>query len=310
MKKLICLVMAAACLLAGCAAKQEQKEPEAPAEMQSLSEMVQAQQTQEQPAEQPAEEPEIPEEEGIPDETEAAGMPDEITDSEPAEEDDEAEEIPDASAEEEETDISLNSEADILQSADEPELPQMNSFENAGNGFVMPSFMKPYLEDNADNREEKAGTASSGNSIPLPSIDMSVLAGLESGGRHRFDEETETERSERVRVKPVKFVEPEELAEEPDDDPDFDEDDSPVFESRRTVRKTRKTSKERTAGKDRGTSKNKRKDEQGEKSRPSVKGSEKRKGGFFGKVGKALSRMLLIEAEEEDESYDDEDDEF
>jgi len=265
---------------------------------------------QEEPAFEDAEEPEIPEEEGIPDETEAAGMPDEITDSEPAEEDDEAEEIPDASAEEEETDISLNSEADILQSADEPELPQMNSFENAGNGFVMPSFMKPYLEDNADNREEKAGTASSGNSIPLPSIDMSVLAGLESGGRHRFDEETETERSERVRVKPVKFVEPEELAEEPDDDPDFDEDDSPVFESRRTVRKTRKTSKERTAGKDRGTSKNKRKDEQGEKSRPSVKGSEKRKGGFFGKVGKALSRMLLIEAEEEDESYDDEDDEF
>jgi len=67
MKKLICLVMAAACLLAGCAAKQEQKEPEAPAEMQSLSEMVQAQQTQEQPAEQPAEEPEIPE--AVPEET-------------------------------------------------------------------------------------------------------------------------------------------------------------------------------------------------------------------------------------------------
>ena len=256
-----------------------------------------------------AEEKDIPEETELPDEIVEAEMPDEITDQVLADEDDE-EEIAENLTAGEEPDLLSEPQGESLQPADSPVLPQSSSFENAGNGFVMPSFMKPYLDDNADNREEKAGTVSQGNSIPLPAIDMSVLAGLESGGRHRFDEETEDEKNDRVRVKPVKFVEPEEVVGEPDDDPDFDEDDSPVFESRKTVRKSRKPAKERTAGKGRGTSKSKRKAGKEEKDRPSAKGSEKKKGGLFGKVGKALSRMLLIEAGEEDESYDDEDDEF
>ena len=57
MKKLICLIMAAVCLLAGCAVKQEEQMPAETTEMQSLSDLVHAQQMQERPVEQPAEQP-------------------------------------------------------------------------------------------------------------------------------------------------------------------------------------------------------------------------------------------------------------
>ncbi len=164
---------------------------------------------------------------------------------------------------------------------------------SSGAPFRMPSFMKPYI-GNQDDEEEFIGT--DGRSMPLPEIDMSVLKGLEPGGRHRFDE-TDGER-ETKRKAPVTFVEPEET--ETDLEEEYDEDDSPVLESARPGKtesgrgrkEPRRGKKARRGGKNRAAAGA----ESAEPGKRKIQGeAEKRRSGVFGKIGKAISRMLLID---------------
>ncbi len=170
--------------------------------------------------------------------------------------------------------------------------------------FTMPSFMKPYLGNASEDTDEPLIRRAS---APLPAIDMSVIAGIESGGKHRFDDDTDR-MTEPVRKNPVKFIEPEEDIDDLEDD--FDEDDSPVFESR-MKKKSRKDEPSGRKVKEKDLSKDAdsgdKTESPGRKRKSGAK--EKRKTGLIRKFARAVSRMLLIEDTDLSEEIEDEEDE-
>ncbi len=169
--------------------------------------------------------------------------------------------------------------------------------------FKMPSFMKPYIEMNG----QMSANPSERNSIPLPKIDMSVLDGIDGGGRHRFDEE-EPGRGLKPRQKAVTFL-------EPDDGPadleeEFEEEDSPVLEAPLTD-----SEGENAPGAGRRKKRNKKRASRGKEDRAasSEPGKKRRAGkggaaGLLSRIGRAVNRMLLIDdLEDEDAGEDDAD---
>jgi len=106
----------------------------------------------------------------------------------------------------------------------------------------------------------------------------------------------------------VKFIEPEEDIADLDDD--FDEDDSPVFESR-MKKKSRKDEPSGRKVKEKNLSKDAdsgdKTESPGRKRKSGAK--EKRKTGLIRKFARAVSRMLLIEDTDLSEEIEDEEDE-
>ena len=207
-------------------------------------------------------------------------------------------------------------DADLEQEEILPELPEEADLDFAGEtgnaAFRMPSFIKPYLENKP---EQDAGTVRQA-SVKLPEIDMSVIAGLEAGGRHRFDEVPEKNESEIPRLNAVRFVEPEDEELEDLED-ELGDDDSPVFESRFAGRRTSAASEKRKKTEPEEAEDPAENTREAGKKKPGKQGrKKKKKKGVFSGLVKAIGKMLLIddaagrdETEDEDEEQEPEDEE-